>query len=62
MVQLIKKIQNIMLTFCIAPGKVQLAIFSIFDVELRELELSLIAHSQGGVVPAVEHLRDRVGN
>ena len=62
MVQLIKKIQNIMLTFCIAPGKVQLAIFSIFDVELRELELSLIAHSQGGVVPAVEHLRDRVGD
>ena len=62
MVQLIKKIQNKMLTFCIAPGKVQLAIFSIFDVELRELELSLIAHSQGGVVPAVEHLRDRVGN
>jgi hypothetical protein len=62
MVQLIKEIHNIMLPLCINPGKVQLAVFSIHDVKLRELELSLIAHSQGGVVPAVEHLRDRVGN
>ena len=62
MVKLIKEIQNIMVTFCITPGEVELAVFCILDVELRELELSLIAQSQGGVVPAVEHLRDRVGN
>ena len=51
-----------MLTGCITPGKVQLTVFSIYDVELRELELSLVTNSQGGVVPAVKHLRYRVGN
>ena len=39
-----------------------LSVLGVDDVELRQLELSLVAHSHGGVVPAVAHLGHWVGD
>lgn len=39
-----------------------LSVLGVDDVELRQLELSLVSHSHGGVVPAVAHLGHWVGD
>ena len=37
-----------------------LSVLGVDDVELRQLELALVAHGHGGVVPPVGHLGHRV--
>ena len=44
------------------PGEVDLPVLGVDDVELRELELPLVAHGQGGVVPPVTDLGAGVGD
>ena len=39
-----------------------LSVLGVDDVKLRQLELPLVAHGHGGVVPAVAHLGHRVGD
>ena len=39
-----------------------LSVLGVDDVELRQLELPLVAHGHGGVMPAVAHLGHRVGD
>ena len=39
-----------------------LSVLGVDNVELRQLELSLVSHSHGGVVPAVAHLGHWVGD
>ena len=39
-----------------------LSVLGVDDVELRELELSLVTHGHGGVVPPVGHLGHQVRN
>ena len=39
-----------------------LSVLGVDDVKLRQLELPLVAHGHGGVVPAVAHLGHGVGN
>ena len=46
----------------VAPWVVDLPVLGVDDVKLGELQLPLVPHGQGGVVPVVEHLRGRVGN
>ena len=38
------------------PGEVDLSVLGVDDVELRQLELPLVPHGQGGVVPPVADL------
>ena len=47
---------------CGIPGDVDLPVLGVDDVELRELELPLVAHGQGGVVPPVADLGTGVGD
>ena len=44
------------------PGEVDLPVLGVDDVELRQLELPLVPHGQGGVVPPVAHLGAGVGD
>ena len=44
------------------PGEVDLPVLGVDDVKLRQLELPLVAHGQGGVVPPVADLRAGVGD
>ena len=46
----------------VAPRVVDLPVLGVDDVKLGELQLPLVTHGQGGVVPVVEHLRGWVGN
>ena len=39
-----------------------LSVLGVDDVKLRQLELPLVAHGHGGVVPAVAHLGHGVGD